>query len=257
MKTYVINLAKNTERLRTMAAQLDALGIPFERFEAYDGLSMAPDEVAAAIKARPLQSGWKPGEIGCLFSHQEIWRKVADGPYPYACVMEDDLHISQAIKRLFDQEVLFPRTFDLIRLEFSPGRVLLGKKALLTDQTTGVGLYRLKSPSWGAAAYIISRDCARQMVRIPIAEQRVSDYLLFDFDESPIAGKLALYQFSPAVAIQDKNYDDPTSKFHFVSDLDNDQPMRPHLSMMEALWTGNFPYILRTMRGYKRLSYVK
>ena len=40
MKTFVVNLAKNTERMASMEAQLGALGMEYERIEAVYGKAL-------------------------------------------------------------------------------------------------------------------------------------------------------------------------------------------------------------------------
>jgi len=255
MKIYVINLPRNVERMENMARQLAALGLSFERSDACDGYAMSDSELNAAEKARPLENWASPGHIGCLFSHVSLWKRIADGADAYACIMEDDVHISPTFARFLKHEESFPKNFDLIRCEYSPGRLLLSRRAIFTDVETGIGLYRLRSPSWGAAAYIISRSCAQKMMDIPENQHRVADYLLFDFDESPVARNFAIYQLSPAVVIQDKDIVNKSLRLHFKSDLDPDYVASLPMGTWNAFRTGNFRYLWRTLRGYKPLKY--
>lgn len=218
--------------------------------------SWPENELKEAIKARPLESWHSPGHIGCLFSHFNLWKRISEGADDYACIMEDDVHISPVFARLVKNENFLPKDFDLIRFEYSPGRLLLSKDKVFTDTKTGVGLHKLRSSSWGAAAYVISRKCAQKMIFIPVDRHRVVDYLLFDLDESPVANDLAIYQFSPAVVIQDKDIADDNIKHHFKSNLDESYVPPTPMETWAALKKGNFSYALRTLCGYKPVPYV-
>ncbi len=255
MKTYVINLARNKERMQNMERQLGILAVPFERFDACDGYALPEDNRHAAEKARPLGVWNTPGHIGCLFSHRALWKKIAEGAEAYACVLEDDIHIARAVAKLLKCDSNLPKDFDLIRLEWTENRVLLGKKPLFTEVETGVSLYRLYSSSFGTAAYIISRTCARKMMELPENKQRTSDYILFDVKASP-ADHLVIYQFSPAVVIQDKCLADQERRLNFSSNLDDNAPPRPRMGILKALWKGRFSYVLRILRGYRDLPYL-
>src|SRR5579862_530913 len=80
MRTFLVNLERRPDRLAAMKAQLDRLGIPFERFNAVDARTADP----AALRAPFAESGplgtLSPGDMGCTMSHIHIWRMIADGP---------------------------------------------------------------------------------------------------------------------------------------------------------------------------------
>ncbi|MBR1608613.1 MAG: glycosyltransferase family 25 protein [Kiritimatiellae bacterium] len=95
MKIYVINLDRSPERLAETKRQLDAAGLPFERFPAVDGRALSPAERREACPPLRfwLANGFRsvlPGEIGCALSHRGVWERIADGPGDVAAVFEDD-----------------------------------------------------------------------------------------------------------------------------------------------------------------------
>jgi GR25 family glycosyltransferase involved in LPS biosynthesis len=53
VKSYVINLDRNPERLQAFTARFDALGIPFERFPGVDGKTMPEEDFARFVSSRP------------------------------------------------------------------------------------------------------------------------------------------------------------------------------------------------------------
>lgn len=101
MKIFVVNLKKNTERLKLIARRLASLGIQFERFEAVYGRDVSSDEKRRnssrfwwwAIKGYPMRDG----EYGCAMSHLLIYRRILEDGLPYACVLEDDANPREAL----------------------------------------------------------------------------------------------------------------------------------------------------------------
>ena len=98
MKVFVLNLARCTERMARVKARLDALGVPFERFEAIDEALMDDAEKHRSVN----KFGWwccslRPisrGKIGCALSHQSVYRKMLADDIQCACVLEDDVILS-------------------------------------------------------------------------------------------------------------------------------------------------------------------
>ena len=94
MKCYVINLASRPERLTHISATFERAGIPFERFEAVDQQRALSHPVGRNLP--PLRSGrsWQPFEIGCLLSHYELWKRIAEDDADFSAIVEDDVLIS-------------------------------------------------------------------------------------------------------------------------------------------------------------------
>ncbi len=98
MKVFVINLAKNPERMAYVGGQLDELGVAYERFEAVYGKELTSEEREEKISRF---RSWcamghiiDDGEAGCALSHCGIYQKMIEENIPYACVLEDDVKIS-------------------------------------------------------------------------------------------------------------------------------------------------------------------
>lgn len=94
MQCFLINLDKNVDRLCTSKAQLDALGVAFERVSAVYGKELS----AAAKEAAINRFRWwcaqgrriRDGEIGCALSHLGVYRRIIKDGLDCACVLEDD-----------------------------------------------------------------------------------------------------------------------------------------------------------------------
>lgn len=83
-KVLVINMAKDTEKLAGMTADLHSHGIGFERVEGVDG----------RLIDRSGMRWLTPGMIGCFLSHRKCWQMVADGGYGKAVILEDDVRMN-------------------------------------------------------------------------------------------------------------------------------------------------------------------
>ncbi|MBQ6008362.1 MAG: glycosyltransferase family 25 protein [Kiritimatiellae bacterium] len=99
LKTFVINLERDTERMVSIDCQLRKLGLAYERVSAVYGKDMSVEERREVFSAfrwwcamgRPVA----PAEIGCALSHYKIYRQmVEDEKLPYCCILEDDIALS-------------------------------------------------------------------------------------------------------------------------------------------------------------------
>ncbi|MDR3450297.1 MAG: glycosyltransferase family 25 protein [Alphaproteobacteria bacterium] len=254
MKAYVINLARDTGRLNHMSARFHELGLDFERVDAVDARLMSAEQIVAFRESRPLHGLWTPGQVGCFLSHFGVWRKIATGTEPYAAVFEDDMHFSPSLKEVFADESWLPPDFDLVRLENSTNRLLLGRRPVVS--VAGRALYRLSSTSWCAGAYIMSRDAARRVVAAPEKLHCAADAFLFAHERSPIARELATYQFVPAFATQDKYIGDASKRLCFASNIDMPVQSGGAWERLRGL-AGKITVatLLRSIRGYRYIPF--
>ena len=100
MKTFVINLDKNINRMEHMDAQLKRLGIAYERVPAVYGAALTKVERKrdfSAFRSR-CASGYKlrDGEIGCALSHCLTYRKMVEEEILFSLILEDDVKIVDA-----------------------------------------------------------------------------------------------------------------------------------------------------------------
>ena len=87
----VINLDKDTERLATVSAQLEASGIrDWGRLRAVYGAALSPKELEDNT-TRLARLFATRGMIGCYLSHRTFWERTLASPEPWALVLEDDV----------------------------------------------------------------------------------------------------------------------------------------------------------------------
>jgi GR25 family glycosyltransferase involved in LPS biosynthesis len=118
MRTYLINLKDNPERLENMRKQLEALPLlDVCRIDAVNGRKDKIDQSQLTTATRLMGS---PGTIGCFLSHRKAWQQMVDENVETAIVMEDDCELSPAFyeKVLSIQEELAAVDWNMVYLGY-------------------------------------------------------------------------------------------------------------------------------------------
>ena len=104
MKTFVVNLDKNHDRMEFMKDQLARLGIVYDRVPAVYGKMMSPEELECDFaRTRSLWAQRRRlslSEIGCSLSHIKIYRAMIEGNIPVALVLEDDVVLDSRLQEV-------------------------------------------------------------------------------------------------------------------------------------------------------------
>lgn len=177
MKTFVINMKKDVQRKKDMISQLDAHSVDHEFFEGVDGKVLSKEELHKIIDEEKLIDMHKRpinellGLIGCTYSHYLIYKKMVDEKIPVACILEDDVILSQEFNNQLNwleneiktNEIVSLHTLLYQPLEFdSSSRV--NNSCEILDPTPP--LIR------GTQGYVITNHCANQLIveMMPILE---------------------------------------------------------------------------------------
>lgn len=170
MKTYVVNLDRNPERMSFMREQLERIGVPFERVSAVYGKSLSPEElrerfsrVRSFIASKKRMSA---SEIGCALSHVKICRKMVEENVPAALVLEDDA-------------ILGPEFADNLReasafLDPARPQVLLFSGHGVAEEKGRRGIVSIGS-AWCTDAYCITRAAAKLILKANFPVVTVAD----------------------------------------------------------------------------------
>lgn len=259
MKSYLINLDKDTERLEFFKSNFERLGIPFERISAIDGRTFSEQDYQDFMNSRPRDYNrtqtktWLRGQMGCFLSHYSAWKKIAEGSDAFCAVFEDDIHVSDDLKQILQNDSWIPQNIDIIRLETSTNRVRLTPQPILSYKKRN--LYGVKSTSWCAGAYILNRNTAQKLVDLAEKYHEPADVILYHFDESVIVKDLTIMQFNPALCTQDKHLAE--GKVKFSSNIEFDKSTTPTLASKlkkfspAVILTG----LYRSLCGYRRISF--
>lgn len=108
MKTYIVNLARSTDRKEYMERQLEKFTFLSPEFvEAVDGRLMDDDERDKKFNGERFSKRYarnvRPGEIGCTLSHQRCYEKLIKEGENCALILEDDAILEGIDAELFKQ----------------------------------------------------------------------------------------------------------------------------------------------------------
>jgi glycosyl transferase family 25 len=261
MKSYLINLDKDTDRLAFFSANFSRLEMEVERISAIDGRVFSEEDYHKFMQDRPRSYNrektktWLRGQMGCFLSHYTVWEKIAQGSNLFCAVFEDDIHVSDDLKEILDDDSWIPNDVDIIRLETSTNRIRLTARPVLTYLNRN--LYGVKSTSWCAGAYIISRKTAQQLVALAAQYHEPADVILYHFTESVIAKELNILQFNPALCTQDKHLAKGSRSVNFSSNIEFDSNDSKNLKATLEQYSLKriFIALYRSLCGYKRIGF--
>ena len=195
MKTYLINLDRNPERLAFMRGQLERLGMGFERFPAVYGRELSPDDRARGFsRVRSFIASKKrlsDAEIGVAMSHVGCCRRMAEAEEPYALVLEDDVVLSEG----------FSDALSRVEAFLNPGRpqlVVLSGYGVDGAESMPPEI-RAEKSAWCADAYVLTLPAAHLILKANDPVLTVAD----SFKRWRRRFGLELYRALPATARQD------------------------------------------------------
>ena len=117
---YVINLDRRPDRMRSIAGQLDRLGLEATRVPAVDARNLTDDELRARAdpdaghRLRALDRA----EVACTLSHLRAMEMfLAAAPAPAALILEDDAELAPDTPSLMQSTDWWPAGSKVIRLE--------------------------------------------------------------------------------------------------------------------------------------------
>lgn len=253
IKSYVINLDHDMERLGFFSSHFNKLGLEFERIPAVDGRIFSEHDYLAFTRERPRhRKNWLRGQMGCFLSHYTAWHKIAQRDDRFCAVFEDDVHLSDDLQFILQDDSWIPDDTDIIRLDTSTNRIRLTQKPQLIHKNREV--YGVKSTSWCTGGYLINRRTAQQLIELSPRHHEPSDILLYNHSESVLASRLEILQFNPALCVQDKLLE--RNKMTFSSNIESTEPevVRSGISVQKNPLI-YLRAIYRSLRGYKRVPF--
>jgi glycosyl transferase family 25 len=159
-------------------------------------------------------------EIGCLLSHANAWRLIAQAQSTHGLVLEDDIHVSDDFGDLIRSMSLDPKEFCVHKLETFRANVTLLRRPAYTACNRKA--HRLETNHGGAGAYILSRQTASHLLKYIDLFEEAIDIELFEPNRRKI-NNLTVYQWIPAPCIQDFLVKEPKCKKSFASNIGKDR----------------------------------
>lgn len=196
MDVFLINLDRDTARLRRMAALLEPAGIAYRRIAAIDKTALHchanPGPNALALPSH---------ETACLLSHRKAWRAFLRTDADWCAILEDDAVLGNDFTALITDPALVAHSFDIIKLETGKGKITVDYRhgGPVRDRA----IAELLSQHLGAAGYLLSRNAARRLMQLRIGEP--VDVILFDDRARPWRKGLRIGQVIPGIVIQQQH----------------------------------------------------
>jgi glycosyl transferase family 25 len=74
-------------------------------------------------------------EIGCFLSHRNAWAEIADSPFDWGAVFEDDMLLAEDSAAFLASTTWIPRKAHLVKLETFPlQRLALGQNHIIPQR---------------------------------------------------------------------------------------------------------------------------
>lgn len=168
---YVINLDRDTERMDSIRANLDRMGLKFERLPAVMGKDVPEWEKLVDMSAYAWRNRLdmpRAGEVGCTLSHLKAMETFLRTDAPWCVILEDDVEVlpacGEVLRTLGEKD-----DWDLVKLFNFHSGLPVKKRALAGGHRLVVHLTRTTS----SAAYVVNRRAAETLLKSmrPISEQ--------------------------------------------------------------------------------------
>lgn len=178
--TYLINLARSTDRKSHMIRQLANAALPYEIIEAIDGrdLDLSQPEFSCA----KVNDNLTPAAFGCALSHFKAYQKVLDHGIDVALIMEDDVLLPIDINELAEAIKQCMTGSEVVLLHFQSYEAVL-TMAGAEQLPSGHKVIQVvdKGTPRSTAAYLITREACERMLKIMQAPLRcvADDWAVF------------------------------------------------------------------------------
>lgn len=200
MRVFVVNLDCDTDRMAKTAARLHALGVAYERYPAVYGCELSNETKAKSVNRFRWHCavGQFPtdGEIGCALSHLGLFRKILSDGEPAACILEDDVVLSDD----FPDQMARVEQF-LLRNEGAV--VQLSDRRHLASTEWSISPFRGET---GTYAYAIGRIAAQSILQVNYPLRYPIDWW-HKFAEK---GGVQMFRATPAVCDYDRSWESKT-----------------------------------------------
>lgn len=166
MRTYVINLARSTDRRAHISAELRRVGLDYEFFTAVDGSILDLGDLGILDASFGARAALLAGTVGCALSHLGVYRKIIADGYDQALVLEDDVMLPGDLQSLTEAigQQLTGAEVALLSVD-SPEPCWLSREGAIP--VPGSRLLALpvdiRQPR-SSGAYIITREACERMV---------------------------------------------------------------------------------------------
>lgn len=190
---FLINLARNKDRLNSSASKLSESGVCFKRIDAIDGRKLQYSSKAICYSEDCNKFNYYKkmnlGEIGCYESHRKVWKEIISKDLDFALILEDDFNIIGEVGKLVTFLEKLTTPWDYIKL--AEGKRV--RKEATVESISGYRLVRYEKVPSGTWAQAVSIDGAKKLLGNSSEYGRPVDVDIQHFWES----KLRVYGVKP------------------------------------------------------------
>lgn len=168
IKTYVINQKESVARRNTMLAEITKYPcMDMEFVEAVNGKRMSSEDVKEHFDVLKFTYRYrrtpKRGEIGCVQSHRECYKKLLESGEEFALIFEDDVifFYPEKVEFLIKEAAGKLKTTVPHVISFSTHALYYTKSVYQIDNYS---FYRLWD-AYGACAYLINKKAAERLLK--------------------------------------------------------------------------------------------
>jgi glycosyl transferase family 25 len=198
IRTYVINLEKDTHKKKYMIELLRKHNLDFQFVEAIDGSKESFSIEKRNTPFRKFRRELTVGEIATIFSHRKALSLFLSTGDPLALICEDDIelavNINESLYAIFNKQlenmdvVLFGQHETWTREIAVPGKIWISRSLCHN--------FKLEVPariSMGAYGYVVSRRGAKRLLELSEVMDRPFDWFTGD------SKRINLYILNPSV----------------------------------------------------------
>lgn len=202
---FVINLDRRPDRMRSIAGQLDRLGLEATRVPAVDARNLTDDELRARVNSdgghrlRALDRA----EVACTLSHlraMEMFLAAVDAPA--ALILEDDAELASDLPLFVDNVDWWPENAELVKIETQDWKRHRVFGPECGPRFHGRQLRRILLWTPASGGYMLGREAAEVVLAACGTIADSTDRILFDLRVSETARRLRPVQVLPGLVRQ-------------------------------------------------------
>lgn len=176
---YVINLDKDTQRLKKITSNLHAYGVEFTRVPGIYGASLTPEQLQKYTTTACRSLTCSKSIIGCALSHMKTWNIIAQAPaHTWHLVLEDDVSFTDTTIQKLD---MLYRYINQNSIEALISIHCSNPYQMMCTLPTSRNSFDPSVPivgntfTVGTPAYLLTPEIARQILKD--SHERVSEHL--------------------------------------------------------------------------------
>jgi glycosyl transferase, family 25 len=165
--TFVVNLARSSDRWAHITAELEKTGLDYEIVPAVDGRELDLTDRATVDPVLLARTPFPEGTAGCALSHLHIYQKIVEDGLDEALILEDDVTLPADLRSLAEAVAGQLSGAELALLSCDspePCKMSLEGSVQLPSSRLLALPIDVSQPR-SSAAYVITREACERMIK--------------------------------------------------------------------------------------------